>query len=361
MTTNNLYNVIIFFDEMNDFSVMKHFEKIKKTVPKRNIAPFSPTKKSILPNINKKQIQSPIMQKKNMFPNIYKQNVYDHGSPTKQKQNSPYKIKSPTNRIIKPPYNKNIFCHNVFDLSFANEKLIKQNILTRDGIIIVLKKLNKNNHKIVIKMISDNYNKPILVLFDITNRKEYGNEFYNNICVFEKFLKNYFSKKSINIKYYFPTVSIIKDHSKSIKYININEKYEKNPIEIFVEQLLSKEVKAFTINSENYPEESLIKEFKCGHLPIRVWNHYTRLKIIYEYSKMYGYDNIVNGKSPFLFSHWKMYTKNIKQESMQNYNSIVHWAKIINNIKIKKKYRDFDMLYLKNPKIHDENYYKIIL
>ena len=360
---DNLYNVIIFFDDNDNFDILKHFKKHK------NI------KKNMLPSIYKKKYTHGCMspqarmisptKNKLMFPNIYTHNN-KLKSPIKNKANSPcrIKIRSPyriKKLIIKsPPYNKNVFDYDVFNLKDISNKLIKQNTLTRDGIIIILKNTDKINLKIVADIANTNYAKPILILFDMTKNEtkaDNNKKKYEDAHFFEKTLKKDFTQKQINIQCYFPTISMVKNLSDNIKYININEKYEKNPIEIFVEQLHYKEAKTFSINPENYPEELLIKEFQNAILPIRLWTHYTKLKLIFEYLKIYDYKELINTNS-ILHCHWKKYTNNTGQEFA--HKSIIYWLKIINNIK-NLKYNNFNSLYLKNPKIHDENYYKILI
>ena len=140
-----------------------------------------------------------------------------------------------------------------------------------------------------------------------------------------------FIKRVIKIYHYFPIISIIKDTKNDIVYLNIEEKYEKNPIQIFVEQLQHKKIKTFSINSENYPEKNLLKEFEKGTLPIRIWNHYTKLRIIFLYLNTYGIEQLVSEDS-ILCEKWNKYLKNIKQEFTWNYNSLLKWYNILNNL-----------------------------
>ena len=269
----NLYNVIIFFGENINMSIIKHFEnkkliKNKLSSPTKNSFPsiykhgcFSLVKK----NIHKNKFLSP---QKSILPNIHKNKYL---SPTKfnnliyNKYNnpisSPYKIKN-TNKINTPPYNKNIFKYDVMKFNnINNNKLLKQNILTRDGIIIILQNIDNNMEKILFEIVCSNYSKPIMILFDMNNDAE-NNEYFKRVDSFNKKLKKILLQQIVNIKYYFPTISLIRNNPKNIKYINIDEKYERNPIDIFTEQLKSKEIKTFSINPENYPDDILIKEFK---------------------------------------------------------------------------------------------------
>lgn len=332
----DLYNVIIFFDKMSNYSILRHFIKVKR---------------------------------KCFFPKIFNKlnNKYDE---------STYKIKKPS---ICYPYNKEVFNYNIFELKYSKEKLIKQNIITRDGIIIILQNINSIKSKLkkyLFDIIENNYGKPILILFNTTEykqenkyiskkRKRKSIDDYRDIHNFEEELKRMFVRKVIKIDHYFPIISIIKDTKNDIVYLNIKEKYEKNPIQIFVEQLQHKKIKTFSINSENYPEKNLLKEFEKGTLPIRIWNHYTKLRIIFLYLNTYGIEQLVSEDS-ILCEKWNKYLKNIKQEFTWNYNSLLKWCDILNNLiksnNLKKnKYKDFENLYLRNSKIHVPSYFKIFI
>jgi hypothetical protein len=267
----------------------------------------------------------------------------------------------------------------LFDIKYSGEKLIKQNIMTRDGIIIILRNtslIKSKLEKYLFDIIGNNYGKPILILFDITENKENEKDKYvcrkrksidnyRDIHNFEEELKNMFIRKVIKIDHYFPIISIIKDTKNDIVYLNIEEKYEKNPIQIFVEQLQHKKVKTFSINSENYPEKNLLMEFEKGILPIRIWNHYTKLRILFLYLNIYGIEQIVSENS-ILCERWNKYLINIKQEFTWSYSALLKWCDILNNLmkshNLKKnKYKDFENLYLRNPKIQIPNYYKIFI
>jgi hypothetical protein len=82
----DLYNVIIFFDEMSNYSILRHFRKAKR---------------------------------RHSFPEIVNRlnNKFDREirlSP--HKVSSPYKIKTPSRKkpFIGAPYNKEVFNYNLF-------------------------------------------------------------------------------------------------------------------------------------------------------------------------------------------------------------------------------------------------------
>lgn len=120
-----------------------------------------------------------------------------------------------------------------------------------------------------------NYNKPILILYDTTNsivknKKNNKKVNYFNIGykLREELMINY-NKRKINTAKYFTIISIIKTHKNDIIHINIEDDYN-SPLELFIGNLLYKEVKTFNTNEYNYPDKELINDFENLKLPIRL-------------------------------------------------------------------------------------------
>lgn len=371
-----LYNVVVLLDNVQNISITKYFEKENND----NINNLQ------LPNINKKYLPqtSPtklIKKRNHSTPNIpFSPKKIPLTSPTKLKKKRNYSVPfspkknplaSPTKIIYNSPkkkqtnkYNKNIFNFTTFDLFGANNNLLKKNIISKDGIIIVIEKINKKTKNIITDILNINYNKPILILYDTTNsiiKNKKNNKKVNYFNIGHKLKEDLtinYNKRKIDTIKYFPIISIIKNRKNDIIHINIEDDYN-NPIELFIGNLLYKEVKTFSMNEYNYPDEELINNFENLKLPIRLWTHYTRIKIMHHYSIRSEYKELISKKSN-LYNLWNKYLDCIGQSFTWNYEIYAFWLKILNKLKYKNRYIykffDFNKLCELYPFITNENY-----
>lgn len=167
-----------------------------------------------------------------------------------------------------------------------------------------------------------------------------------------------YNKKKIDTAKYFSIISIIKNHKNDIIHINIEDDYN-SPLELFIGNLLYKEVKTFNTNEYNYPDKELINDFENLKLPIRLWTHYTRIKIIHHYSIRSEYKELISKKLN-LYNLWNKYLDHTGQNFTLNYTVYAFWLKILNKLKYKNKYIykffNFDKFCEQYPFIIDENY-----
>jgi hypothetical protein len=392
---NNLHNVIILSDNLENLSLIKYFNKCK--IDKHSSLPklpqldkkYLPSPKKKLFNINNnissptqkftfKSITSPTYNPiKKLHKKIFSPYVKMF-SPTniENKIHSPYKNQSlPILQPLRPKNddlinNKNMFNFDVYNIFDSNDKMIRKNILSRDGIIIILEQINSNIYDILIRIINRNnyYNKqqPIMILFDTTKcQKKTNMKNKRKLNLYFQFAYNIneLLKNQLTIKNkHFPIISIVKNFIPEVTCINIEDQYDdKNPIDIFIEQLQQNEIKMFNINEYNYQNKQLIREFESLNLPIRLWNHYGKLRLMHNYLLINEYKTLVSNMS-ILYVTWKKYINHIKQKFTWNYTLFAFWLNILQKLKLKYKYKykyeNFVDLCKKYTFITNEFYYK---
>ena len=101
----------------------------------------------------------------------------------------------------------------------------------------------------------------------------------------------------------------------------------------------------------------MAQQFQSGTMPLHIWDHYGRLRIV-DYSLMkYGYANTIDPNG-WLCKHWKSYKTTIGHGDLWHYSLTRFWINIIYNLQTKNKYKTFDELYKNNPNIHTGSLFK---
>lgn len=103
------------------------------------------------------------------------------------------------------------------------------------------------------------------------------------------------------------------------------------------------------ITSKTISDKDLKQRFEDLTLPLHVWNHYSKLRLIYIACRDYGIKDTVDLKG-WLCTNWKKY------KSSWHYTLIRFWINIIESLQ--KNYKTFDEMYQDNPQIHNEELFK---
>ena len=261
-------------------------------------------------------------------------------------------------------HKEKLYSFECFNLFFCNDELVSKNIATKDGIIIVIENINQNIEIYIDDVINNNNNKSILILFAAGElASSNGNQVSlpDNIKLLKELSKKYSNEKVI--------ISIAQEklnkeyqdthkhqQFKHLEFININSSAN-SPTELFMRRLKMNEINEFEINSINCSDKSFVKAFNDTELPIRFWDHYGRLRIVFLSLKMFGYDETIK-KESWLCTKWIKYKTRIGHEHLWNYTLTRFWLEILQELKIKHKYENFEDLYKNHKDIHFGSYFK---
>lgn len=96
----------------------------------------------------------------------------------------------------------------------------------------------------------------------------------------------------------------------------------------------------------------LAKQFALNTLPISIWDHYGRLRIVHYALTTYGLADTVN-PTGWLCTNWRAYKSSINHGHLWNYSLTRFWIHVICDLLNKKTYGTFHDFYTANPFIHD--------
>jgi len=109
--------------------------------------------------------------------------------------------------------------------------------------------------------------------------------------------------------------------------------------------------------SENIRTTELVHQFENCSVPLDVWNHYSKLRLIHYSLSIYGYDRTIDPKG-WLCTHWKNHEISINRADLWNYSITKFWVTVIATIQRKYKYKTFNEMYIKNLNLHNGALYK---
>lgn len=230
--------------------------------------------------------------------------------------------------------NKKVYNYEIFGL-FTLDKKVNDYLSTQNGIIIVIDCSNLTNMIInnrINNVIRKYANIPIAIVFEFTNDHEL------------KFAKTYSNKliNSHNLKLFYVPKTMVFTHGHTSHDVNRW---------ITQQMKLNNQNNNKIITSKNIDSYELIKQFEQAELPLHVWDHYGRLRIVWISLTTFGYNNTIN-KSGWLCKNWKKYKTSIGHGDKWNYTLTVFWTNYICNLQQKYNYTNFDDLYNSNEEIH---------
>lgn len=231
---------------------------------------------------------------------------------------------------------KTIFTYQKFGLMTCDKKVIDY-IGSKHGLIIVLSEIVSTH---VLKRITDVINNlpkmPIMILLDS--------------CFFPPFqLNNLQHVKIFHL-------------DRSCKRTMFDDIHTTNePTEWINEQVMNYEVNnTSTITSKNISAIDMMKQFENETMPVSIWDHYGRLRMVYCSLVKYGLKNTID-KNGWLCTNWKKYKASIGHGNLWHYTLTRFWTELLYSIATQSKYNSFADLYEKNSKLHSgklfEEYY----
>jgi len=232
--------------------------------------------------------------------------------------------------------------HNIF---VTDEKLM-DHILTKDGIIVLFSKVTPELLKRIDDLESIIGDIPIMYILDNPEEKYKSLELGKS----RKFFR-YDSTKSrpyapYPVSDYGKTYSVDEPETWFVR--KIREYSESKKIREKLEMVRSKALNPH----ESIKDVHFAKLFEDCKLPIKLWDHYGRLRIVHHSLSLYGFDRTID-QMGWLCVNWRVYKKSIGHEHLWNYTLTRFWIEIMEGLR--HKYVDFKELWDKNPQIHNGN------
>jgi len=103
-------------------------------------------------------------------------------------------------------------------------------------------------------------------------------------------------------------------------------------------------------NSLTMPMDQMVNLFMNLTLPLSVWDHYGRLRIVHYALITHGYEDCINS-SGWLCSHWRQYKASIGHDHHWHYTLTRFWVEIIRSLVQRNPKQTFQELYQSNPQI----------
>lgn len=256
--------------------------------------------------------------------------------------------------------NSNEFIYEVFGL-FTDDKKLDDFLLKHDGLIVSIDTENfKKNSNLyltqLLKLNNKTQNIPLAIVFD-HNQKIKNDKLLNEIKISCKNILNDNSSHEVFIVGY-----TVENYSIAPEKINFNYEFHFNG-EInrwFITQLRnSKKLTTLALNnkmstkitSKNIKAIQLMNAFYNTSLPIDLWDHYGRLRVVWCSIIKFGFEETIK-KDGWLCSSWKKYKTSIGHGDKWNYTLTRFWINVLAGIQETGKYKSFSQLYEANPKIH---------
>ncbi len=153
-----------------------------------------------------------------------------------------------------------------------------------------------------------------------------------------------------------PSLVNLGPNRKLFNYVpeNIGYGHGENP-ETWLLNQMNKSQKVIKTSNE-ITDDQLITLFESSTLPMNLWSHYNRLKIVYYSLRKYGYFDTID-QYGWLCMTWKKYKKTIGHEHLWNYTLTRFWIEILEGLWF-ASFMNFDQMYLINPIIHNGNLHK---
>jgi len=228
---------------------------------------------------------------------------------------------------------------------FAQDKKVSDYLKTRAGIVIVIESQRLNNDVVsrVESVVKNTPNKPILVLIE---DRSFG---INRLNV-----DQYFSKLKR------PNVMATSDQLDGLEWFNglIIGVVNGMPVNASeTKQTSCEQVQCKQLTSSTIGIKDMTKMFEDCTMPLSIWDHYGRLRIVHHSLMTYGFDATIDPNG-WLCKKWRDYKTSIGHGNLWHYTLTRFWINILYNLQNKHNYKSFDELYKSNPKIHYGSLFK---
>jgi hypothetical protein len=253
------------------------------------------------------------------------------------------------------------FVYEVFGL-FTNNKKLDNFLSKQDGIIISIDTENfRKNPNLCIsqikKVTNKNSNIPIAIVFD-HDQETKNTQLINKI---REMCNNNMQQNSLHKVCILPYIKQTKSFINSPKFIvydetnkfdnniEINQWFTKN---LYNQVILVKPTSTYNkLTSRTIHVIQLMDEFYKETLPIELWDHYGRLRVVWCSIIRFGFDKTIE-KNGWLCESWKRYKTSIGHGDKWNYTLTRFWINVLSDIQESGKYKTFNELYDNNPQIH---------
>ena len=233
--------------------------------------------------------------------------------------------------------NIKIFNFEVFGL-LTNDTKLNNLIKEKEGIVIVISFINSLIIAKINQILSSNLDTPLLLVYEknimFDNFQAQNNPFDDEIL--KKFnvphRKLLFTQNQYEVgkKWFY---NIIKKKTE-IKKVNITIPISK------------------TINISE-----MVTQFENATLPLSLWDHFGRLRIVNYYLTEYGYEKTID-KTGLLCTTWKKYKTSVGHEHLWNYTLTRFWINILFSLRKNDPFLTFTQLYDKNTQIQYGSFFK---
>ncbi|XWV26097.1 hypothetical protein QJ857_gp0983 [Tupanvirus soda lake] len=229
-----------------------------------------------------------------------------------------------------------VYSYHIFGINITDKKLL-DHISSRDGIIVIVDVINQNIVENIKRILDNNANIPTLLVYEGENN--------DHQHILKKIIKSKYHK------YYFHHIN-----NTSPIYNDDNKESEYDVKSWFNEEISKPKnnIKPQT-TSITIPLYEMAQLFENANLPIYMWDHYGRLRIVYYSIMTYGFIQTIDPNG-WLCTNWRKYKTSIGHGHLWHYTLTRFWAHIIYNLS--KKYKNFDDLYINNPTIHNGQLFK---
>lgn len=228
------------------------------------------------------------------------------------------------------------FVYQLHNIYVTDEKLI-DHIRTKDGIIVLFSKITPELLKRIDELERQVGDIPVMYVLDNANDSHKTSELGAN----RKFFK-YTKDADTDIN------QLALYHSDSLP----------NP-EDFPQSWFLTKIREYGASKRKAlnPHESIrdahfVKLFEDTKLPMKLWDHYGRLRIVYYSLALYGFDNTID-QTQWLCTNWRKYKKSIGHEHLWNYTLTRFWIEILEGLR--HKYANFKEIWEARPQIHNGN------
>lgn len=111
-------------------------------------------------------------------------------------------------------------------------------------------------------------------------------------------------------------------------------------------------------SSVGISNEELIAQFQDGTLPLSLWDHYGRLRVVYLALKHHGYNNTIDPNG-WLCTNWKKYKTLVGHGHLWNYSLTRFWVELISHARVcSGNAGGFKTIWKANPELQNGSLHK---
>ena len=101
----------------------------------------------------------------------------------------------------------------------------------------------------------------------------------------------------------------------------------------------------------------MVTQFENSSLPLTIWDHYGRLRIVNHYLEKYGYQRTSDIDGPLCVA-WKKYKTSVGHEKLWNYTLTRFWINVLYSLHKKEPYLTFAQIYERYTDIQFGSFFK---